>query len=369
MASPSSTFNFRRLPWAALSALVAVLLLDSLILGFDGPWERLAEHAPHRGGLRGLVAERIGQKHVRDRQSNQTGVFVAGSSRALHGFSFSALNAEERALTAFAQIGRPSMGPFEIYSATDEMLRAEPDAVVVFASEFDTHRPVQIIPKMTNGNLSAIAGLVADIGPSYTWSQRHNLYRLCLVDQLYSYRYRDLLGATTLNRFRRFPVPGERFESDEKPPAESLNIDPLNNREHQIRREQAYRRLLPRLPEDSVKYRSQVRQIFNIRRGPHVDIQQSQLRRAVRTLAEHGVAVLIVEAPLHPMAAEIYDTSIRTDFLHFAAELATSPEVHFLALDDVDPFSADDFQDLTHLSRAGAERFTRRILDALSASL
>lgn len=373
MASPSSTSSSKqgpwgrvrwaRAPWAAMAAVVMIVGLDSLVLGWDGPWERLVERAPAQGGLRGLVAERIGQKTVRDRPADHLGFFVAGSSRALHGFSFTALTSDDMDRLTLAQIGRPSMGPFEIMSVTEELLRAAPDGIVIFGSEFDTHRPIQVVPKMSNGNLRAIVGLIQDIGPGFTWRQRHDLYRLVAVESLYAYRYRDLLGATALNRLRRFPTDDERFAKGTNPPAASLNINPLNSPEYRARRDETYRRLRPRLPEDSVKYRAQVRQIFNIQRGPHVDIQESQLRRAVETFTASDVAVLIVEAPLHPIAEEIYDVDLRQDFLTFASELAEDPGVSFLPLDPNDPFTAEDFKDLTHLNRPGGERLTRRILD------
>lgn len=372
MANPSSTSSSERKgvkawPWALLIAALTIWIVDGLALGVDGPWPWLMKHSPPRGGQRGVVMERLSQKEIRDRPAETRGVFVAGSSRALHGFDRNALGLDTERGLMVAQVGRPSMGPFEIHSATADLLRMNPDAVVIFASEFDTHRPIQVVPNRSSGNVTAIVSLMNDIGPGNLWRQRHDIYRLFLVEALHSYRYRDVLGHTILNRFRRFRVDDERFPKGKKPRAGSLNIGATTGKDYRAAQNATYRRLLPQLPEDSVRFRAQVRQIYNIRPGTHVEIQQRQLRRAVEALSRGGVMVLVVEAPLHPLAVEIYDTSLRQEFLDFARALETLPGVTFLPLELHEPFTAEDFMDLTHLNRDGAARFTAPILDRLTA--
>ena len=64
--------------------------------------------------------------------------------------------------------------------------------------------------------------------------------------------------------------------------------------------------------------RGSLNQVLDITRGDHSRVHQALLREAVERLSNAGVKVLIAEAPLHPAAAELYDTSLRTEFLDFA---------------------------------------------------
>ena len=75
----------------------------------------------------------------------------------------------------------------------------------------------------------------------------------------------------------------------------------------------------------------------------------------------------IAEAPLHPIAARLYDTTIRGEFLDFARELAGAHAVRFLPIESSGPYEAADFVDLTHLSAktGGSAKLTRAIVSAV----
>ena len=91
--------------------------------------------------------------------------------------------------------------------------------------------------------------------------------------------------------------------------------------------------------------------------GPHVAVQMALLRRAVVRLRDAAVRVVLVEGPLNPVTAELYDVRVRRSFLAFARQLEASG-VWFAPLERFEPFTKADFADLLHLTPRGAAEFT-----------
>ena len=89
------------------------------------------------------------------------------------------------------------------------------------------------------------------------------------------------------------------------------------------------------------------------------------VRRAVERLRAAGADVILVEAPLSPMAAEYYDATIREEFVAFARDLARDPGVHFVPLERSPRYPEEELIDLVHLKPAGAQKLTAAILGAL----
>ena len=93
------------------------------------------------------------------------------------------------------------------------------------------------------------------------------------------------------------------------------------------------------------------------------------LRRAVQRLRVAGAEVIIVEAPLSPLAAKYYDPTIRDDFVAFAHGLERESGVRFVPLDLSATYPEEDFKDLMHLKPAGARELTAVILRAVQEVL
>jgi hypothetical protein len=78
-----------------------------------------------------------------------------------------------------------------------------------------------------------------------------------------------------------------------------------------------------------------------------------------------GIEVILIEAPLHPAAADLYDTRLRDEFLAFASALASDHGARFVGLDAMQPFAESDFFDLVHVNKEGS----RKIVSGLAAGL
>lgn len=364
MVNRLSTFSSEKLPLALCLAVVMVMVADSWVLGVNGPWESILQQIPHAGAVSGVARGRLAVRAIQDRPPDQLGVFVVGSSRAQAGFFAEHASPATRKKMELAKIAHPGLGPFGVRSAADEMVESGPDAVVVVASEFDTHRPIRIVPQMTFGSASAIRDLLAETGFEAFLAQRDTLYQLAMTCLLKSYRYRDVLAASLLNKFRRFEL-DERFPRRLGAKPQPLTMERVLTDQEEEHRDKRYREMLKRFPDSSVHHVGKFRQVDSITRGGHALVQGGLLRRAVHRLSEAGIQVLIAEAPLHPIASEIYDSTVRAEFLAMVASLEDEFGIRFLSLEDSGPYEPGDFGDLTHLNIQGSAKFSRAIIHSL----
>jgi hypothetical protein len=354
-----------RLPWAALLAALLVLGVDRFVLGTRGPWRFLEAHVPRQHFLEhGITKDRIAlQEAQRDAVATRP-VFVLGSSRARMGFARDAISTESPLGTPVYKLAHAGIGPFELRSAIDELLSFDPATVVWMLSEFDTHGPVRPVPGGAFASLSAVAELVDVMGIQRAAAHRQILLRLGVDGLLNSYRYRSVLGRAGGNSLRRFAVP----DAPPEPPITSTPVvipagrpKRLSRAEHQRLARVIQKRFGRSLGVERAQARS-------ITRGPHAEAQMALLRRGVARLRAHGVAVIVVELPLHSMATPYYDTSIRQDFLDFVGTLVAEHGVRFVALEDSGPFVDGDFLDLTHMGPAGAAKLTAATLAAIDGT-
>ena len=110
----------------------------------------------------------------------------------------------------------------------------------------------------------------------------------------------------------------------------------------------------------------QIPMVREITPGAHVAILDQLVRRSVERLVEAGIEVVIVETPLHPVSAELYDVGLRASFLALARELDAMAGVTFLSLEDTGPFLPEDFGDLLHLGATGQAKLSGALLATVS---
>jgi hypothetical protein len=90
----------------------------------------------------------------------------------------------------------------------------------------------------------------------------------------------------------------------------------------------------------------------------------------VERIRNDGPKVLLIEYPVSPAYRDVVARRYsREDRLWREALAARLPEIRLLALDDLaEDFAPRDFRDSDHLSRSGAERFSKRFATRLSAA-
>ena len=353
------------LPLGGLLALVLVLVADRLVFSDAELWAHLEQRlelvpkALVRVEL-GIARDRIDLARLRHAAPDVARVILFGNSRANDGFLFR----EVPPGFELARLTHAPLSPLEFRLSARE-LAADADLVVALFSEYDTHRPPRIVPRAGFADLRATGSLVLDAvlsrsgwEPRFAFDKRVGLERLGLAALFDAYRYRDVLERAWLDDALGFRAD----EAGRLPTLVSHELDGSATRssEFQDLRARFRRTVGERFPD------TQLIQLQDIRPGPHVAANEGLIEAAVAHLRARGREVLIVEGPLHPLCAELYDQgTTRAQFVDFARRLEREHGAHFLALEDSGPFVEGDFSDPLHLlARRGREIGTRVLREA-----
>lgn len=372
--SPSHTGLRWLLP--LLGLLAVVLTVDRVLWGSLGPWDwmdlALADCGARCRVIRNKTHSEVELAGLRSAEPNRWRVVVAGSSRAGAGFMPQMLPEHDPVLATLhlAKVAIASTEPYTMRSLASRLHAGKVDEVVLYLSEFDTHRPPYLVPAVGFGGFGAWTDLVHFAGLRFSWRHRNALMRLAAASMLNTYRHRDVLHALGHN-YARLP---RRDGSKDATALEQAAFDIFSNA------------LIVQPPPDAILpwddfqrvsdeirthfaepvTRGPFRQLRTISFGRHVALQKALVEATVGVLIARDIRVLIVEVPLHPLAALLYDLATRDDFRAFADELALDPRIDMLELTQLPPFREDEFNDLTHLNAVGAVRHTRIIVDRLA---
>ena len=362
----------KRLPWAGLLALLMVLGFDRAVLGTTGPWEIIASRLPPFPVRRAAVAQdRVAFHRLATHDDGQARVFALGSSRGNWGFKPEPLRRQLLGDARVTRFAHALIFPFEMLSLSHEILDHEPDAVIFLISEMDTHIPLYLPRGSPSVKAPALGALVSELPFDVALGEWKPLLDLSLDSAVLALRYRMILAGGGLDVLRRFPL-DERLRAGRPARARPALVlddgEPVavaDTRWREIRKDVVSR-------ESGRSRRTaneQMEWVGEIKRGEHARVQMALLERAVALLAREGVAVVIVEPPLDPLTAELYDASIRSDFLEFAAKMRARYGARFVPLERSGPYAGAEFADLVHLGPGGAHKLTRAALLAVRRAL
>ena len=238
-------------------------------------------------------------------------------------------------------------------------------------SELDTHRPLRLepVPGSSVASLGAVRDLVAHTGWRFALENRTSLYRLVATSALTSYRYRTALLQAGLDERRRFTL-DRRLKRRRALPRIFGEIVYWDAEPHAVGAAERRRIVASFGPDADARFVDlSIDFVAEITEGRHVTLQRSFIEGASRLLRERGVEVLVVEGPLHPRAASIYDAGLRREFLAFMDRLERELGVRFTPLESMPPFRPVDFKDLLHTSGNGSFKLSAGIGRALRAAL
>ncbi len=341
------------LPWGGLLAALLLWALSSVLLGPGATWPFLRGHMSIAHPMeQGLVNDRLATARARRTFKKTPLVVVLGTSRANAALKPSALEAAAPGIEAvsFAHAG---MQPFELRGLADEIEPLGADLAVLLASEFDTHRPLRLMPQTAPGSLVALRDLTGLLEPAFVWEHRTTFLQLLLSSVVPVYRYREVFAVAGASELRSFPSP--TGEATSTPEATFLLQGKAPLLMH-IQKE--LDRIATLFPSMSRKQAiAELRQCRSITDGPHADVQMELLRLTVKALRSAGTRVLLVEGPLSPSTLGYYDPSLRQEFVALALDLVQDEGVRFLPLEETGPLPIEAFRDLTHLSRPAAQEF------------
>lgn len=353
-----------RLPWAGLIALLALLVLDRAAFGLHGSWAALSARDPL-----GVATPQLALLDAHRTSNPRPRVMVVGPSRVVDGFAIRLARQRLPELEIF-KVAHPRFDPFVIRALVPELLRARPDAVVFIWSELDTHRPLRLepVPGSSAASLAAVWDLVRETGWDFAVENRQSLYRLVATSALEGYRYRTALFMAGLDNTRRFTLDA-RLKPRRAIPRIFGDIVYWGAEPNPVSKQERAELVAAIGPDTGARFVDlSIDFVAEITAGPHVALEQSFAERAIELLRGAGVAVLVVEGPIHPRASEIYDAGLRREFLTFMARMQEEHGVHFTPLEELPPFAPGDFKDLLHTRGPGTLKLTGAVVDALRAA-
>jgi hypothetical protein len=357
------------LPWAALLALAVVLLLDRSVFQSQAVWTWLDSRLLSSHLLeQGLTQDRIALLDVQD-GNDAPRIVLVGSSRMNRGFRPDEMPSDSIPRAHFIKLAHPQFFPFEMRSATDDILAASPRVVVLALSELETHTRLKLVPGSSFGSGDAVLDLIREAGPGFAFENRVMLRRIALEGAFETYHDRGVLDAAIFAPLHRFERNARLKPS--RHPDRSLTF--LGGERKEIdfgELNEIVADFDARFPgRGSIIKRAQFGLVRSISAGAHADINLALLRRSVETLRDNGAQVILVEPPIYPGAQVLYDGSTRDEFLRFSESLVREHGIVFVPLEAQPVYLNEDFGDLTHLDQTGALKFTRVVLDAIRAAL
>jgi hypothetical protein len=349
-------------------AVALVALVDWLALAPPGPWERIRDSIPLGASTsleRGLATDQAELARWAGDAKHERRIVVMGSSRANAGFREDWVPEELRDDLTFVKLAHGGVGPFELRVMTEEVLPYRPAAAIFFLSEFDTHYPFSIMPFGLPFRAPAVLDLARHIEGRFFLQHRTRFLRMLAARVSRVYRFREVLQRGWLGEPLRFKLGDPRLGSppigagewvrrdwrDSTSPAAPTGSEELFNRA---------RAALPDLPERGLH--AQVRQIMLIEPGPDLALQENLLWSAFERLRKAGAKVIVVEAPVHPVAGAFVRTEARRNFDEFAKAAKRELGVHVVSLQESGPYRPEDFGDLTHLRGEAGRRLTGHVI-------
>jgi len=364
-----------RIPWAALLAAAIVLAVDGFGLRYFGPWTVIADQAgvydpnrPRKGLDFGVAHDRQQLAALRREPPEYERALVVGSSRVAVGFDTDQA-LEQLPRFRFGKIGHAGLDAFVVRSMVDDLLDAEPDVALFLLSEYDTHRPVRIepTPGKSSASMSALFDLANLIGGDFLLRQREFTYRLAASRLLESYRYRRVLARTRIRHLRDFRTPPRLAGRQLKDFLTAVEHTPITywDGERQAVPRKTRQMILghfgdrPRQGDRGLSF------VAETQLGDHARVNMSLLEHALSRLQAQGVAVAILEGPIHPAAPLSYHPQARQEFRGFARRLAREYGIAFIPLEAMPEFPDEEFVDLLHLAEPGVRKLTRAITQGI----
>lgn len=355
-----------RWPLAALCVLALFFAADRSVYRSESLWRAFDARLPTSSLLeQGLVQDRLALGEIPD-SGAQPQAFLVGSSRLNRGFHPEYLSLGNEVPLDLTVLAHPQFFPFEIRAAVEEIRRHDPVIVLLALSELETHSRIKLVPGSSFGNWAAIWDLTREAGLGFVFERRVMLYRIALGGWFNTYHYRGVINRVGAGRLRSF-ARDARLVVSLFPEESTTFVDDDRLRhtiEDLVRIGEEFNSRFPGRG-DFVR-KAQFGIVRSISRGRHAEINMGLVRRSVAALREMGIEVMLIEPPIYPGTALLYDATIRDDFVAFARELVRDQGVHFFSLDDGPGFVEADFGDLTHLDRPGAIKFTQWVRDSLS---
>ena len=101
----------------------------------------------------------------------------------------------------------------------------------------------------------------------------------------------------------------------------------------------------------------------------YTDLYQDLFDVFARDVVAHDIRLIVSGCPLHPLFPKICSPQVLEGYDDFLTEQSRRIGFTFAPHAELPPFAAEEFNDFTHLTRAGRARYTRYLIDYFEREL
>lgn len=340
MAVNLSTFNFKKLPWVCINALIVVVavqflfafnpLLQDVLFTFSEP------------GLSDPLRLDIFYKRAENDPIKK--VFLVGTSQGREAFDVPVLTERFDREIGFYNFGSAAYSAVDLYMEIDRIIDAEPDLLVYMPYVGNFYLDYDFKRLKYYYSAKVLPFIARDVGSHVFFEKKWFIFDAYLSEVLYFYKYREEFKPVLFN-FLDYTL----FRLGEKVEPKYFRYD---------------KSLGPEYFEDQVKSFKGKKFYFS----KYTETEKKALQNVIDSIQKSKIPFLMIDGPVNPQIARAYEPEVGTAYDEFIAEIVDVNHVTFLSKADVPQFSSDHFIDFTHLNSVGRAKFTDFFAEYLQAN-
>ncbi len=341
MATSSSTFSFKRLPWACITSILVIMLISAAFansLAFQRFFFLFSEPSksdPYR--LHYLLNEA--------KNHNGKKIFLVGTSQSREGIDVRRLNQEFRnfGVTVY-NFGVAAYSAIDFYMHVDHLIEANPTLIVYMPYAGNFYLDYDFKRLKYNYNPRVIPLLQEKLGKEILFQKIRYFFDAYLSDYFSLYKFRVELRPVLPNFAKYLTAnlgkkPQVKYFHYSEPFAASYF-------QNQIK-----------------KYRG--RKFYFSEFTP---VEKRAFEKSVERIQKAGKELLIIDGPVNPKIEAVYENGVEHSYTHFIQNFSSRHSIPLIERRNQPDFDENDFIDFTHLNAEGRLRLTQFLGDYLKSN-
>lgn len=334
----SSTFNFKRIPWVCISAILVVFIVQIAFAFQSGLQNALFVFSE------ASLSDPLRIHYFLDQAKKDAGkkVFLVGTSQAREGFDIRILNQQfkDNDIT-FYNMGSAACSAADLYMEIDRFLDAEPDLIVYmpyigsFYLDYDFKRiKYYFHPKI-------ISFFLEEIGHKPMVENRWFFFDAYVSYISYFYKYREELKPVLYNSLNYL-----LFRMGEK-------VEPGYFRYNESFPQEYFEKQVERFKDKKFYF------------SDYTEAEQHAFKKTIKAIKKRKTPFLVIDAPVNPRIKAVYVPEVETAYETFLSRILRDEGMPLLRKGELPDFAIDEFIDFTHLNAVGRVKLTNFLSEYL----
>lgn len=327
----SSTFNFKRLPWACISAILVVIILQYTFASYSGLQNALFVFSQPSKSDSFRIRYLLNQA----KKDEGKKVLFVGTSQSREGFDVRVLNERFKdANITFYNLGSAAYSGVDLYMEIERILDAESDLIVYmpyvgnFYLDYDFKRlKYYYHPKI-------ISFFLEKIGYKPLLENRWFFFDAYMSNVFYFYKYRAEIKAILFNCLDYLI-----FRIGEKPEMKYFHYDKNLELEYF---------------ENQIKHFKGKMFYFS----DYTEAEQNAFHKTIQVINKSRTPFLVIDAPGNPRIKSVYAPEVEIAYEAFLEGVLRDESIPFVSSAELPDFDTDSFIDFTHLNSVGRAKLT-----------